>query len=567
MKVSFARTIAALVLLLGTVLAGPSSAADAQVHTPNPLDFSMSFLADVRDSPECRASVEQGELVFGEDVTNPTLSCPDAYAWKLFIESVTNGFWENWATNRQTWPSDPWPRCAPGEISGKCCLSVETSNTEWPEHCPVFPGVTEGMPEEAATKPAIAQQVSLAQAAPVDVNRDGKLDWKDVPAALRDLVIGSVQGELVYRNEKMVDYIFDNELYSTDGLARVFQNFSHASGVYAPYSPVPEDPVASHPKPPAIATMSFPIKSVMIKTDWLSVDDAKQLGIDPYDPAHPFIIVNLLPIQDSNKPPAGGVKPKPHILLAFHISSKDLPNWFWATFEHVANQGRCDWTGCNDSFGYLATKVPAMDKVKVGNLAAVAQNFTPPHQTAKAAGYDQAAFVLGERYLDEDSISETLAEAFTAHDIGTGNGINRSGRPTPQDQAWRSYRLKGTQTDFVTPTGRPTRLGNSVTEAGFVSTASCITCHARAGATENGTPPLAIFTNTLSDLGMPQSVNGMPNDAWFNINAYRNAQGVREATGTLAVQTDFVWGFRNACPMKPSAVGPNWCKNVPAAKK
>jgi hypothetical protein len=565
MKGRFGKEIAALVAFLGTLLAGPAWAG-APVHTPNALDFSMFFLADVRDSPECRVHLAQGKFAFGEDITNPAQSCPDAFAWKLFAESVTEGFWENWSTNRQTWPSDPWPRCAPGESPGKCCPAVEISNTEWPQHCPVFPGPTEGMPEEAATKPAVAQQVSLEQAASAHASHDGKLDWRDVPAALRDLVIGSVQGELVYRNEKMVDYIFDNALYSTEGLARIFENFTRASSIYAPYSPVPDDPAAAHGKPPAIATMSFPIKSVMIKTDWLSVDDARRMGIDPYDQANPFIIMNLLPIQDSNKPPADGVKAKPHILLSFHISSKDLPNWFWATFEHVANQGRCDWTGCNDSFGYVTTKIPPLDKAKAGDLAAAARNFTPPHQTAKAAGYDQTAFILGERYLDEDAISDTLNAAFAAYGIGTGSGSNRSGRPTPQDQAWRSYRLKGTQTDFVTPTGRPTRLGNSVTEAGFVSTASCITCHARAGATEDGTPPLAIFTNIVSDLGMPQSVNGMPNDAWFNVNAYRNAEGVREATGTLAVQTDFVWGFRNACPMKAAAVGPNWCKNVPAKK-
>jgi hypothetical protein len=31
--------------------------------------------------------------------------------------------------------------------------------------------------------------------------------------------------------------------------------------------------------------------------------------------------------------------------------TKDLPNWFWATFEHVDNPDRCKILGCHDSFG------------------------------------------------------------------------------------------------------------------------------------------------------------------------------------------------------------------------
>jgi len=78
-------------------------------------------------------------------------------------------------------------------------------------------------------------------------------------------------------------------------------------------------------------------------------------------------------------------------------------------------------------------------------------------------------------------------------------------------------------------------------------------------------PAARYLESNLSDIGMPQSVNGTPNEAWFNVNAYRNAQGEREATGILAVQTDFVWGFRNACPVK-AMIGPSWCKNVPPQK-
>jgi hypothetical protein len=71
----------------------------------------------------------------------------------------------------------------------------------------------------------------------------------------------------------------------------------------------------------------------------------------------------------------------------------------------------------------------------------------------------------------------------------------------------------------------------------------------------------------MSDLGVSQSVNRLPNEAWFNVNAYRNDEGTREAPGIHAIQTDFVWGFRNACPIEPSEFGPSWCTNLkPAAK-
>ena len=300
----------------------------------------------------------------------------------------------------------------------------------------------------------------------------------------------------------------------------------------------------------------------MIKANWLAVDDAPKVGIDPYDAENPFIIMDLVPIDAANTRPEDPPETRPHILLSFHISSKDVPDWFWSTFEHVANQGRCDWIGCNDSFGFLTTTVPLMDAEQSAGLAAPARNFTPPHQTPKIDGYDQAVAVLAERYLGIDAISAPLEAIYAARGIGTGDGINRSGRPTAADAAWLSYRLKGSQTGFVTTSGRPVRLGNSVTEAGFVNSVSCMACHARAGATAEGTPPLDIFENTLSDLGLPESVNGVPDEAWFDVNAYRNAMGVRGAIGVRAIQTDFVWGFRNACPMEPASFGPSWCVNV-----
>ncbi|WP_295811806.1 hypothetical protein [uncultured Nitratireductor sp.] len=54
-------------------------------------------------------------------------------------------------------------------------------------------------------------------------------------------------------------------------------------------------------------------------------------------------------------------------------------------------------------------------------------------------------------------------------------------------------------------------------------------------------PNLSIFVSDLSDAGLPKSANGVP------------------APELVAVQTDFVWGFRNACPTEVGAEGPHHC--------
>ena len=51
---------------------------------------------------------------------------------------------------------------------------------------------------------------------------------------------------------------------------------------------------------------------------------------------------------------------------------------------------------------------------------------------------------------------------------------------------WQHYRLKGSQTNWTDPTDLPTLPGNSILERGFVSTSSCINCHAYASFDSGG---------------------------------------------------------------------------------
>lgn len=162
-------------------------------------------------------------------------------------------------------------------------------------------------------------------------------------------------------------------------------------------------------------------------------------------------------------------------LVALHISSRILSTWHWSTFEQVDNPGLADYIGLYDSFGMV-----------------------PNHSIAPNArtnqGYADKVGMLSDeltRMMDEAGLSAPLK---------------------------KYYRLKGSQIAFTDPTGRSTLLGNSITEAGFVATSSCITCHSRAaiGAPPQGqnnfpTPAnLSVFTPESG-----QSYNGSPSPDWF----------------------------------------------------
>jgi hypothetical protein len=192
---------------------------------------------------------------------------------------------------------------------------------------------------------------------------------------------------------------------------------------------------------------------------------------------------------------------KKYALVAMHIISKEIPNWTWATFEHKDNPGRCDYIGCHDRFGAVVADVE-------------------PHDA------------LGTRY-DPCVKTPALKKVFTD-----------AGLPP----LWENYCLKGSQTDFVTATGIPTRLGNSVTESNprgtFVDTSSCMACHARSAVNANGRPALgAGFVSPPDPAVCPGgtqrscSPNGAPNPAMFWNNLGQPTQTLR------ALQTDFVFSL------------------------
>ncbi len=187
-------------------------------------------------------------------------------------------------------------------------------------------------------------------------------------------------------------------------------------------------------------------------------------------------------------------------LTALHVVSKDLPNWFWATFEHVDNASLPDGEGW---------QLPTRDRFACG---------------ASAADCNRAP-----------------------------NGIGLEGT------VWQNYRLRGTMTNFVEGEDRPVLLANSELEAGMQNSSSCMTCHARSAIALVGGMPLRlpVFDTSGSAAGgaadhaadgglAPRRGSyGLPSARWFDGPA--SAETAADASGRpLFHSLDFVWSLSKA---------------------
>lgn len=259
--------------------------------------------------------------------------------------------------------------------------------------------------------------------------------------------------EEVCRNKASFDYIIQNDLWYKEGLADNFAKRT-ANGKYLP--------------------ISFPTGAIEVKAKWT-------------------------PIQESDKPnyhwnyDANG---KLYGLTAFHIMTKAIPNWTWATWEWVGTKGRCDNMGCHDAFGVTPSDVQP-------HPGAVNQ----PSPTSTGTPYPGG------------TLTPALLDLFKQYGLG---------------DEWKNYRLKGSQIDWIDATGRATLVGNSVMEDGFVATSSCITCHSVASFDANGN-----FNPTIGSTPDNQSQNGPINPGNF----WENGKPVY-------LPSDFVWGLLAVKPVK-----------------
>lgn len=556
------KTVASSLLTLCILATSVSQADDGR--KANQIDYSTYFLADIRDAEECAMLYSKGKVVFPVSVSNPAITCPDMFAWKLYAESINERFWSHWADETQNWPEKPYPLCSEGGVPGvSCCQPGAVNNPAG--HCPVFPGdrhkarlkQLDEARDAAALKMAEDQElIRIGLPSIMEHARGVSMDHANVKARLHfsraeslsmpecsqqvidklvpneyesiGRVIRQTNAEITVRDRTFHYYLFENNLYNANGVMNVFRNnASNLNRSNAPYHR-PNRSAGAGNKKADLARVDLPSDSIMIKSNWLHEKLAEKLNMKN-DPQHPFVS-KYLATQLTNKETGQaclwrGV----HYLVAFHISSKDIPQWVWATFEHVKLPGRCDITGCNDSYGYKST-----DALPPG----VADNFVAPKVRSDQLNSSSMVFDRDKLYPVEQP-RPGLTQFFRKAGIGTGSSTSPH-EPDPSDKGWLNYRLKGSQVDFTDLMGRSTFLGNSVTEAGFMDGSSCITCHSRAGIHINAQGKadffkLSVFDLSLSDYGYAKSVDGIPNENWFNDS---------DMPPTLQVlQTDFIWGF------------------------
>ncbi|MFT5891822.1 MAG: hypothetical protein ACI9Y7_001929 [Dokdonia sp.] len=207
-------------------------------------------------------------------------------------------------------------------------------------------------------------------------------------------------------------------------------------------------------------SINFPSDAMMIKAQWLPIDE---LEADGKDVAMYYQKV----ISGYNAVDTIVTKKTKMGLVAFHLVTHELPNWVWSTFEHSSNVGLCDYIGCKDDFGCT-------------------QRYIPPHKDVNK-GYD-----IGKT-------TPKLKALFK--EFGVPN-------------VFENYRLKGSQTEYTSTQGDTLLLGNSILEANLVTSSSCISCHARATVNniknsdgQRGNLGMFIIDSTQGSIDLASTIN------------------------------------------------------------
>ncbi len=344
----------------------------------------------------------------------------DEFAWRLFV-----------ALN---WPADPVARAAdPAAALGADRPVVWES---WRSAQEVFLGKAEDpgpWQQAGGSAPRRFEPVLAPDLRNVRHIVDG------VMVPLVDPLASARRLTEIRMNRAAYDYIRARELYSVEGQIRAY---STAHGV------------------------AFPYGAIEVKAKWRPIDAA--------DGARYHTL--RVTLADGSTRLYG--------LTGLHIAAKDLPTWFWATFEQVDNPALPDNEGW---------QLPSRDR-----------------------------FACRREPADCNRAPR---------------GIGLEGT------VWQYYRLRGTLTRYTDAQGRPQRLANSELEEGMQRSASCITCHSRAAlqVVDGDLRRLAIFDASPQEATATHGRRGFlgePREEWFHPDAGRNAAPFR--------QLDFVWSLAKA---------------------
>jgi hypothetical protein len=367
--------------------------------------------------------------------TTMALQSPDEYAWRLFVAL-------NWPARAGAREADPAKRLGdPGRVVWESWKLVSGGRDKSEVYRAGGADPTDWTAPLDPYCDATARDLFPLQNM---LRQGGDLTTFFEPGAATPGV------DEVRMNFGTFDFIKKNNLFFTEGQEALFKN--------------------------GTATIKFPPAAKEIKAQWREIADADE---SRYHACR-----------------SGG---KLYGLTALHILTKDLPNWFWATFEHIDNK-------------------------KPENLS------KPGYGPWLLTSVD--AFSCPAGHLDCEEAPKAIGLEGTK---------------------WQNYRLRGTQIDFVDSTGAKTRLANSQVETDFQTSSSCITCHARASIGERignsvGGNRLSIFDPpaTKEQILTPY---GAPDPGLFASSA--GGTSLRPTKILRYTQLDFIWSFIRAQRRQP----------------
>src|SRR5882724_8923767 len=88
---------------------------------PDRIKYTMFLGSRPLDSAGCAIEVRDGQVRVLPPTSNPAMTCPDMFSWKMYAEVISQEFWKGWASDPDTWPADPLPLCQPGTPPDQCC--------------------------------------------------------------------------------------------------------------------------------------------------------------------------------------------------------------------------------------------------------------------------------------------------------------------------------------------------------------------------------------------------------------------------------------------------------------
>lgn len=418
-------------------------------------------------------------------------SNPDEYAWRLFLfmnrqaAPKTAGVADASKSDiKQYDPDRPvvWETWA--FASGGSATNNRSEVFKYPATAPVaWKDLDRSEPKEPVLSPSFKSNIAVLQAttrlrsalranpASPPAVRSGDVSVFAAPVGVRP------SDQEVRMNESTYNTVRSKVLYSVEGLEAAAQK-AKASG--------------------ATSLVTFEPASKEVKAVWRPLPDCQaEQPCMQKDRYHWRVVTN----PGNNKKEVWG-------LVALHIITKDLPNWFWSDFGHID----CE----------------------------TAQSACDSHTST------------GE---------SPLRDATTGTSVP--GGIGPSGKNGKRNETlgskWENYRLRGTQIAFISAEGRPTILSNPVIEDGFQKS-SCIACHARATVALRADVPfggkfdssgIAVFSslnNYARNLGsapVPEEAIGMSNEdcLQFLPKTVSACPTDREPKVPVYFQSDFLWSL------------------------